>query len=461
MLKQLLFGVILLSSALQAQTVHVERIGPVLDEATVGEYSAYNYDRESDEDPFVSIAGPSLIRVPDWIENPLGRYYLYFAHHKGGHIRMAYADELHGPWSVYQSGRGVLRIEDLTEWVEDHIASPDVHVDDEHQRIVMYFHGPQRDQVFEQHTWVATSETGLEFRLHSEEALGKPYFRLFRWGGYAFTPSRLGPIYRSRDGFHNFEVGPRLFDNQVRHFAVKVVNNRAFIFFSRIQDDPEHLKLVTIDLHADWSTWTLSPEIEVLWPTEDFEQSSGAKLLDPCIYEEEGRYFLLYSYSQERGIALARIHIDGWEDLNVSRVRAHSQAAYVMSDTTLAVGSSPFSDATASISQLPNALLGSPFLRSAMQDRRSNASSSFLRFHLNTPVCVLVGYDERHEQVPDWLSSWTRTADVISMTSSSATWDLQLYSKEYPVGEVVLGGNVFDGEVLDSNRSMFTVLFDR
>src|SRR5207253_325786 len=34
-----------------------------------------------------NINGPSLIRVPDWIEKPLGRYYLYFAHHDGDYIR--------------------------------------------------------------------------------------------------------------------------------------------------------------------------------------------------------------------------------------------------------------------------------------------------------------------------------------------------------------------------------------
>ena len=29
-----------------------------------------------------NIAGPSLIRVPEWLPNPLGRYYLYFADHR-------------------------------------------------------------------------------------------------------------------------------------------------------------------------------------------------------------------------------------------------------------------------------------------------------------------------------------------------------------------------------------------
>jgi hypothetical protein len=43
-----------------------------------------------------NINGPSLIRVPDWIKAPLGRYYLYFAHHDGQYIRLAYSHELQG-----------------------------------------------------------------------------------------------------------------------------------------------------------------------------------------------------------------------------------------------------------------------------------------------------------------------------------------------------------------------------
>lgn len=48
-----------------------------------------------------NIQGPSLIKVPDWIENPLGKYYLYFADHRGTYIRMAYAEELQGPWGKW------------------------------------------------------------------------------------------------------------------------------------------------------------------------------------------------------------------------------------------------------------------------------------------------------------------------------------------------------------------------
>lgn len=51
-----------------------------------------------------NIEGPSLIRVPPWLPDPLGRYYLYFADHKGDYIRLAYADDLAGPWTVHPPG---------------------------------------------------------------------------------------------------------------------------------------------------------------------------------------------------------------------------------------------------------------------------------------------------------------------------------------------------------------------
>ena len=57
-----------------------------------------------------NINGPSLIRAPDWLPGRLGRYYLYFAHHGGQYIRLAWADELVGPWRVYEPG--VLHVRD-------------------------------------------------------------------------------------------------------------------------------------------------------------------------------------------------------------------------------------------------------------------------------------------------------------------------------------------------------------
>ena len=36
-----------------------------------------------------NINGPTVVRAPAWLARPLGRYYMYFAHHMGQSIRLA------------------------------------------------------------------------------------------------------------------------------------------------------------------------------------------------------------------------------------------------------------------------------------------------------------------------------------------------------------------------------------
>jgi len=51
-----------------------------------------------------NINSPSDIEVPQWIDASLGKYYLYFAHHKGDFIRLANADKISGPWKILELG---------------------------------------------------------------------------------------------------------------------------------------------------------------------------------------------------------------------------------------------------------------------------------------------------------------------------------------------------------------------
>ena len=105
-----------------------------------------------------NVNGPSLIQAPGWIDRPLGRYYLYFAHHQGDYIRLAYSDNLEGPWRVYQPG--TLRLEQ--SYCYNHIASPDVHVDEINRQVRMYYHGWVGEEV--QRTKVALSDDGIRFK---------------------------------------------------------------------------------------------------------------------------------------------------------------------------------------------------------------------------------------------------------------------------------------------------------
>jgi len=139
-----------------AQTVRIERLldGPII-------------RPDMDASMGSNIAGPSLIRVPDWAEGALGRYYLYFADHRGTYIRLAWADALEGPWTTHEPG--VLDLADshfpttcppcAPPGSYVHIASPDVHVVDERREIVMYIHGRDAGR---QVTRVAVSRDGSQ-----------------------------------------------------------------------------------------------------------------------------------------------------------------------------------------------------------------------------------------------------------------------------------------------------------
>ncbi len=273
-----------------------------------------------------NINGPSLIRAPEWIEEPLGTYYLYFAHHHGKFIRLAYADALEGPWKIHQGG--VLPMEDTPIYRGrrgDHVASPDVHIDAENERIVMYYHGPNPPGGPRgQGTYVAVSRDGLEFDAH-EEYLGWFYFRVFQHDGWHYALAKYGNdggiLYRSRDGLTDFERGPRILP-RVRHKALWEHDGMLYVFFSRGYDEPEHILVSRVEnLEEDWHDWLFTEPQTVLRPEKPYEGAEepiresrfGAtydfvhQLRDPAIYQEDGRVYLLYSTAGEHAIAAAEI----------------------------------------------------------------------------------------------------------------------------------------------------------
>ena len=83
---------------------------------------------------------------------------------------------LEGPWRIYEPG--TLRLAE--SYFLDHVASPDVHVDDEHRTIRMYYHGVIALEGHRQGSRVALSTNGLDFTARPE-LLGAPYLRVFRW----------------------------------------------------------------------------------------------------------------------------------------------------------------------------------------------------------------------------------------------------------------------------------------
>lgn len=282
------------------------------------------------ENQVLNINGPSLIKVPDWIPNPLGKYYLYFAHHAGDYIRLAYSDHLEGEWIVYQDG--TLHLNQTI--CIGHIASPDVHILPEPQQIRMYFHGPvdpendnmaelatQHPIVGHQRTLVASSTDGINFTLDHDTVLGSSYFRVWQWRDDWYALGMPGIVYRSTDKGLTFEAGHTLFSGDCRHVAVALDDSTLSVFYSMVGDCPERILQSKIDLRDDWQHWKATPPIDVLRPVETWEGADEPlvpsvrglaktpvnQLRDPAIFEENNHRYLLYSFAGEQGIGLTQL----------------------------------------------------------------------------------------------------------------------------------------------------------
>ncbi len=291
-----------------------------------------------------NINGPSLIKVPEWVPGRLGNYYLYFAHHQGLYIRLAYADNLKGPWKIYQPGS--LKTSDCrcreaageptsnargeVYLSKAHIASPDVHIDETNKQLILYFHCPLNNGGKKgQYTLRATSKDGIHFNADTT-VLGESYFRVAEWKGAHYAIARAGALYRSTDGGLTFEEGGNPFaglqtkENYVRHVALKVSGDELFVFHSRIGDKPERILLSKIKLTPDWKTWKADEAFTIAEPATKYEGAElpltvskiGSyhglirELRDPAFYEEDGKWYLLYSVAGESGIAIAELNLN-------------------------------------------------------------------------------------------------------------------------------------------------------
>lgn len=293
-----------------------------------------------------NINGPSLLKVPEWLPNKLGKYYLYFAHHKGKHIRLAYADDLKGPWKIYKPG--TLQLTDCrcqygpakdaasvkhegAENAEDqvrHVASPDVHVDNTAKQLVMYFHCPLTSKGKDgQYSLRATSRDGIHFAADTT-VLGVSYFRVFQWKDYYYAIARNSKFSRSKDGIAEFKEGPNVFTkiqnpSTLRHAAVKIKSDTLYVFYSRVGDAPERILLSKIKLTDNWNDWTPTAPVTVAQPETDYEGANAPlepskaglyygvarQLRDPYVFEENGKWYLLYTTAGEHAIGIGEVKV--------------------------------------------------------------------------------------------------------------------------------------------------------
>lgn len=283
-----------------------------------------------------NINGPCVLRAPDWLPDPPGRFLMYFAHHTGTFIRLATSDHLRGPWRVLDTQplrladtnfaqQDVTHCSDTGELLREpaHIASPDVHVLDDERKFVMLFHGLHADGT--QATRIAVSEDGLAFTTRGyDHDIAPPYLRLCRVGARIICVAWGGEIYISDSIFGPFRKGPPVTERPnganliPRHPALTLRNGQLHCFYSLIGDCPEKLWHIPLHPSEEDKEWQAGEPKVVLEPARTWEGAALPKttsrvgaatglehaLRDPFVFEDH----LFYVGGGESCIAVAEIN---------------------------------------------------------------------------------------------------------------------------------------------------------
>ncbi len=323
-----------------------------------------------------NINGPCLISLPDWLDrskriNPKANYYLYFGHHGGLYIRLAWAENILGPWTLYKVNadlkpweKGVLSIympgssEKKIDFgnnllIDGHISSPIVIIDNENKNFRLYFHGHARweGKRFGQKTFVSTSSDGLDFNKNIRPVtLGPSYFAPFEYDNhwYTFTKNDLfvspekgelgvltqgyqypKDLWKGYRGYFDDFLKVYAAENnlsvpiKIRHMHCHREGNMLHILFSTTVDTPERIYYTKIILSkkgiSDWKHEKISLVFSARENWEgaslppELSVSGPAKkplneVRDPYIFKDKNNsFYMIYCAGGEQALGIASI----------------------------------------------------------------------------------------------------------------------------------------------------------
>ncbi len=107
----------------------------------------------------------------------------------------------------------------------------------------------------------------------------------------------------------------------------------------------------------------------------------------------------------------------------------------------LTVGAVSNSDRDFVFTSVPERLAGSTYVITRMDDKMSDSKKVLLKLTLAQEATVLVGFDARSLQPPNWLTDWRATGETL--TSEGARF--KLFEKKFKAQTVELNGNKAEG----------------
>ena len=139
----------------------------------------------------------------------------------------------------------------------------------------------------------------------------------------------------------------------------------------------------------------------------------------------------------------------------VTILNVASGNSYSYFTDTLQVGATVYSDRDYVYSTIPSFLDSKIYIATPNADLFSTGTN-FLTFSINQDAVVYVAYDDRYATKPSWLNSFQDMGADLEYSWTGGIIKLSLYGKQFPKGQVVLGGNVSPGE--NANHGMYTVV---
>ena len=121
----------------------------------------------------------------------------------------------------------------------------------------------------------------------------------------------------------------------------------------------------------------------------------------------------------------------------VTNVQATGDTPYSVGQ--LAPDSPLYVDRSYVFTAVPDFLTGAAYVRTA-NENKGRSDTAHLAFDLTEEADLYVFYDPRATRLPGWLAGWEKLPDQVFSTDSG-TNVLDVYTKTYGAGRVILGGN--------------------
>ncbi len=205
---------------------------------------------------------PSIFHAGEYLDDPLGEYYLYLApHNSPAGIMLMYADSLDGPWTEYGSNPII-----ASTWSPfysvNHVSSPDAIWNEEAGEVYLYFHGDNST------TRWATSDDGVTFD----------------YGGTAVTNAMASP-----------ETTETSYGRVFVHPDPDSGYAYGMFYMANETDNRRKIRLAE---SVDGETWTVAEDYVVVPGSEEGQNVSGGNL-----WEWNGQLYVIYHASSGKTYA--------------------------------------------------------------------------------------------------------------------------------------------------------------